>query len=158
VELPPDKAPELQAIVGMMLQLQYVREEEIPQIPTRPTPFATAVYAPLNATPVDPEVVLVRGTARQIMILAEAAGLAGVESAPGLMGRPTCAMLAVASQRGQYAGSLGCIGNRVYTNLADEEFYFALPGSKLEAVISTLETIINANEELEKFHRSRQVS
>ena len=156
VELPPEKAPELQGIVAMMVQLQYVREEEIPRIPTRTSPFRTAVYAPLDKTPVDPEVVLVRGTARQIMLLSEAAGLAGVESAPGLMGRPTCAMLPVAAQNGQTAGSLGCIGNRVYTGLADDEFYFAIPGSELEAVVDKLQTILSANAELEKFHRSRQ--
>ncbi|HEU4388982.1 MAG TPA: DUF169 domain-containing protein [Blastocatellia bacterium] len=140
----------------MMVQLQYLREEEIPRIPSRTTPFQNAVYAPLDQTPVAPEIVLIRGTARQIMLLSEAAGLAGVEAAPGLMGRPTCAMLPVAAQQGQFAGSLGCVGNRVYTALADDEFYFAIPGSRLEEVVGKLRTILEANKELEKFHRSRQ--
>ena len=52
--------------------------EEVPQIPTRKTPLRVAVYAPLAAAPVPPDVVLVRGNARQLMLLAEAAQAAGV--------------------------------------------------------------------------------
>ena len=51
--------------------------------------------------------------------------------------------------------SLGCIGNRVYTELGDEEFYYAVPGNQLAAVTSKLTTIASANRELEKYHRSR---
>jgi uncharacterized protein (DUF169 family) len=50
---------------------------------------------------------------------------------------------------------VGCIGNRVYTGLADDELYAALPGSQLDAIIQKLATIVHANRELEQFHRSR---
>jgi hypothetical protein len=51
--------------------------EDMPQIPTRLTALQVAVYAPLAAAPVPPDVVLVRGNARQVMLLAEAAQAAG---------------------------------------------------------------------------------
>jgi uncharacterized protein (DUF169 family) len=51
--------------------------------------------------------------------------------------------------------SLGCIGNRVYTGLGDDELYFAIPGAKVEEVVRKLETIIEANRILEGYHRAR---
>ena len=51
--------------------------------------------------------------------------------------------------------SLGCIGNRVYTGLADDELYYAVPGQHLAAVVEKLVTIVHANRELEKYHRAR---
>ena len=56
------------------------------------------------------------------------------------------------------AMSLGCIGNRVYTGLAEGEGYVALPASAIEAVTSRLAALQRANLELEKFHRSRQAA
>jgi uncharacterized protein (DUF169 family) len=71
------------------------------------------------------------------------------------MGRPTCAAVpeVLRTQRG--AASLGCIGNRVYTELADDELYFALPGKDLGAVVEKLAILVNANRELESYHRAR---
>ena len=51
--------------------------------------------------------------------------------------------------------SLGCIGNRVYTGLTDEELYLTIPGPRLGDVVERLATIVHANIELERFHRAR---
>jgi uncharacterized protein (DUF169 family) len=91
------------------------------------------------------------------MLLAEATQAAGVEQA-GVMGRPTCAALPVAMQTGRAALSLGCIGNRVYTELADDEMYFALPGNRVAAVAEKLASIVGANRELEKYHAGRKLA
>ena len=64
---------ELEGVSGTMVSLQYIRMEEVPGIPRREEPFGVAIYAPLAEAPVDPDVVLVRGNARQIMLVAEAA-------------------------------------------------------------------------------------
>ncbi len=58
-------------------------------------------------------------------------------------------------QSGRSATNLGCIGNRVYTELADDELYLAFAGAQLESIVQKLAVIVNANSELEKFHRSR---
>jgi uncharacterized protein (DUF169 family) len=51
--------------------------------------------------------------------------------------------------------SLGCIGNRIYTDLGDDEMYFAMPGSQANNVTEKLATIVHANKELEKYHQAR---
>jgi uncharacterized protein (DUF169 family) len=89
------------------------------------------------------------------MLLAEAAQAAGVQGDGATLGRPTCAVLPQAIETKKSASSFGCIGNRVYTGAADDEAYFAIPGDKLAALEARLAVIVNANRELEKFHRSR---
>jgi len=158
VPMPPEKQKELQGMVGTMVQLEYIRMEEIPQIPQRRRPMAVASYAPLDAATFEPDAVLVRGNARAIMLLAEAAAAAGAPVHGGVMGRPTCAFIPVTADQGQAAASAGCIGNRVYTGLRDDEMYFSIPGAHLEAVVAKLETIARANGELQTFHRNRRAA
>jgi uncharacterized protein (DUF169 family) len=155
VPMPTEKAKELEGLVGTMVGLEYIKMEEVPGIPRRARALSVAVYAPLEATPLPPAVVLVRGTARQIMLLAEAAAMAGVGPDAAVMGRPTCAAIPAAEQGGRAAVSLGCIGNRVYTGLGDGELYASLPGGKVDGIVEKLETIVHANRTLEEFHRSR---
>jgi uncharacterized protein (DUF169 family) len=142
-------------MVGTMIGLEYIRQEEIPTIPRRDAPFRVAIYAPLAEAPCAVDVVLVRGNAKQMMLIAEAAGAAGLSGDGSLMGRPTCAMIPASMQSGHVTTSLGCIGNRVYTGLGDDEFYAAIPGSKLAPLVDKLATIVTANRELESFHRMR---
>jgi uncharacterized protein (DUF169 family) len=155
IDLPLAQAQELEGLVGTMIGLEYIRQEEIPTIPRRDAPFKVALYAPLAEAPFDVDVVLVRGNAKQMMLIAEAAGAAGLSDDGALMGRPTCAMIPAAMQSGCVTTSLGCIGNRVYTGLGDDEFYAAIPGSKLALLLDKLATIVTANRELESFHRLR---
>jgi uncharacterized protein (DUF169 family) len=155
VPLSPAEQQELMGLVQTMVGLSYLKMEEVPQIPTRKTPLRVAVYAPLATSPVPPDVVLVRGNARQLMLLAEAAQAAGIAGSGATMGRPTCAVLPEAINSGRTAASFGCVGNRVYTGATDTEAYFAIPGAELGALEQSLATIVRANEELEKFHRAR---
>jgi uncharacterized protein (DUF169 family) len=156
IDLPPAQMQELQGVVGTMVSLGYIRKEEVPGIPRREASFGVAVYQPLAKATETPDVVLVRGNAKQVMLLEEAAQAAGVSGATPLMGRPTCAAIPLVMRTQQAVSSLGCIGNRVYTDLGDDEFYYALPGKHLAAVATQLETIANANRELEKYHRARK--
>ncbi len=156
VTLPADRARELEGVVGTMVGLQYLSMEEVPAIPRREEPFGVAIYAPLADAPVDPDVVLVRGNARQIMLVAEAARAAGVGHEGPTLGRPACSMIPEALRAARGNTSLGCIGNRVYTGLGDGELYFTIPGGALEAVVAKLETIVRANRELEHYHENRR--
>ena len=76
--LPPERAKELEGVVGTMVSLQYIRVAEDAALPRRKDAFSVAVYAPLALTPTPSDVVLVRGRARQIMLVAEAARAAGL--------------------------------------------------------------------------------
>jgi uncharacterized protein (DUF169 family) len=155
VELSDDERRQLMSLINTMVGLSYLRMEEIRQIPTRTAPLRIAVYAPLSLAPVAPDVVLVRGNPRQLMLLAEAAQSAGVAGTAATMGRPTCAVLPQAINSVRTAASFGCVGNRVYTGADETEAYFAIPGSKLGILEESLAAIVHANDELEKFHRGR---
>ena len=155
VALSPEEQQELMGLVQTMVSLSYLKMEEVPHIPTRKTPLKVAVYAPLASAALTPDVVLVRGTANQLMLLAEAAQAAGVAGTEATLGRPTCAVVPQAINADRTAASFGCIGNRVYTGASDTEAYFAIPGPQLRAVEDSLAVIVRANQELEKFHRSR---
>ena len=155
VTLSPAEQQDLMGLVQTMVNLSYLKMEEVPQIPTRSTPLQVAVYAPLGAAPLPPDVVLVRGTARQLMLLSEAAHAAGVAGSAATMGRPTCAVLPQAINSGRTAASFGCAGNRVYTGAGDADAYFAVPGAQLRAIEEHLAVIVRANQELEAFHRGR---
>jgi uncharacterized protein (DUF169 family) len=155
VPLSEAEQSELMGLVGTMVGLQYLKMEEVPEIPTRKTPLQVAIYAPLASVPAAPDVVLVRGNARQMMLLSEAAQAAGVAGSSPAMGRPTCAVLPQAINSARTAASFGCVGNRVYTGASEDEAYFAIPGAQLDAVEAKLAVIVRANGELEKFHRAR---
>jgi len=155
ITLPPSRAPELEQTLGFMAGLGYVRMEDVPDIPRPPRTPGAVVYAPLGDIPVEPDVVLFAGRPGRLMLLMEAAGHAGVATQPGLLGRPTCMALPAALAGGAVA-STGCIGNRVYTDLGDDEMYVAMPGRDVRRVVSSLTIIIGANNTLAEYHRDRR--
>lgn len=156
VELPDAQMEELENTLGLMGELGYISMDEVPGIPCRENLFKNAVYAPLADMPGTPDVVIVSGTPKQMMLLTEAATAAGINTENGVMGRPTCAVVPAVIQSGGTASSLGCIGNRVYTALSDDDFYFAFSGKHVDAIVEKLETILNANRALEEYHQQRQ--
>ncbi len=153
--LPPEKADEMKSVVGRMLEIGYLRAEEVGSIPHRAAPLQVAVYAPLARSPFPPDVVILSTNAKGLMLLSEAAIAAGISLPGGLMGRPTCAFIPAAIESGCVIPSFGCIGNRVYTGLGENDLYFAIPGAKLSSFITGLERIVAANRELQLFHEER---
>jgi uncharacterized protein (DUF169 family) len=155
VNLPPAKAEELQSLVGMMIEMKYLTSDEVPEIPHRTQPMQIAAYAPLDRATFAADVIVFRGNAKQIMLLSEAARAAGAFETGTAMGRPACAVLPHAIDAGASVASVGCIGNRVYTGLSDDELYLAVPAKALEGTLAKLDTILTANVQLEAFHRQR---
>ncbi|HXH28778.1 MAG TPA: DUF169 domain-containing protein, partial [Candidatus Polarisedimenticolia bacterium] len=80
---------DLERIVTMMLDLSYLTMDDVRALPRRESSLRVAVYEPLAECAGLPDVVLVRGTARQMMLLAEAAQRAGLLDGGATMGRPT---------------------------------------------------------------------
>jgi uncharacterized protein (DUF169 family) len=155
IPLPSFRAKELEGTLGLMAGLGYVRMEEIPDIPRLPSTPGVVVYAPLGESPLDPDVVIVAGRPGRLMLLLEAAGRAGVATRPGLLGRPTCMALPAALGGGAVA-STGCIGNRIYTDLGDDELYVVVAGRDLPRAAAELATIVSANGALADYHRERR--
>jgi uncharacterized protein (DUF169 family) len=156
IPLPPEREHELTGTLGLMVDIGYITMEEVPRVPRLPQTPAVAVYAPLSETPVAPDVVLVAGTPAKLMLLHEAATRAARDVLP-LLGRPTC-MAIPAALGGGVASSLGCIGNRVYTGVADDQFYTVIAGSDLNAIFDALDTIVIANARLAEYHQQRRTA
>lgn len=155
IALPPARAHELDDTLGFMTSIGYLRIEEVPSMPRLPETPGVVVYAPLGATPVDPDVVLFWGPPGKVMLLQEAAIRAGVATNLQTLGRPTCMALPAALGGGAVA-STGCIGNRVYTGLDETELYVAVAGSDLVRITAEASIVRSANATLLQYHRGRK--
>ncbi|HUI79562.1 MAG TPA: DUF169 domain-containing protein [Bryobacteraceae bacterium] len=153
--LTPERMPELEQVLGLMSGIGYIRMEEIPGVFQLPAAPRVVLYAPLGDTPVAPSVVLAAGRPGRVMMLAEAANRAGAMSKLPLLGRPTCMALPAALANGAVTSS-GCIGNRIYTEIGDDELYVVLRGTDLEKIAGEIDTIYTANQTLTEYHRERR--
>ncbi len=155
IDLPTERTQELNGVLGMMFGAGYIKPEEIPGIPRLPqTPKAIA-YAALGDSPLQPDVVLFACRASAVMLLNEAAQRAGANAQVPTLGRPTCMAIPIAVTKGATT-ELGCIGNRTYTGIGEDELYVAVPGPKLEAVSEALDTILRANEAVGEYAKGRR--
>src|ERR1700753_3055118 len=132
------RMPELQEVLGLMSNIGYIRMEEVSGVFQMDRSPAAIMYAPLGETPKPPDVVIVSGKPSQVMLVTEAATRAGEMSQLPLLGRPTCMAIPAAVSSGAVA-STGCIGNRIYTEIGDDELYVTLRGSGIERVAAELE-------------------
>ncbi|MGB2672073.1 MAG: DUF169 domain-containing protein [Candidatus Acidiferrum sp.] len=155
IALSPEREKETEQTLKMMFDLGYVKPEELPRIPRLAKAPAAIVYAPLGETPVAPDVVLFACKPAGAMLLSEAANRAGVGSGAPALGRPTCMALPASLQMGAIL-SLGCMGNRVYTGLGEEEMYFVLRGADLGAMADALGIITRANAALNEYAAGRR--
>jgi uncharacterized protein (DUF169 family) len=155
IPLSPEREKETEQTLQMMFGVGYIRPEDVPGIPRLPKTPAATVYAPLGAAPLAPSVVLFSCKPGAAMLLNEAAMRAGSGGALPPLGRPTCMALPAALEKGTVS-SLGCIGNRVYTGMGEDELYVAVPGADLEKVAAALTTIVSANNAVEQYARDRR--
>jgi uncharacterized protein (DUF169 family) len=155
IPLSAERARELPDMLQFMTGLGYLRMEEVAGIPQLPRTPGVVIYAPLGATPVDPDVVLFAGRPGRLMLLQEAAVRAGVGAPASALGRPTCMALPAALTHGLVTSG-GCIGNRVYTDLGDDELYVAVAGRDLARIAAEAETIAAANATLREHHEQRR--
>jgi len=147
---------ELGDVLKVMANLEYARDEDIALIPVLNRSPQQVVYAPLAATPLPPDVVLLFAHASQGLIIAEA--IQQVEMGiPPALGRPACAVIPQVANSGRAALSLGCCGARAYLDaLTDDVALWALPGAQLSAYVEKVEKLAKANDLLTTFHTRRR--
>ena len=155
IALSPEREKETEQTLEMMFALGYVKPEEVPQIPRLAKTPKAILYAPLGDSTGQPDVVLFAVNPAGAMLLQEAANRAGVGSGAPALGRPTCMALPASLQHGTMT-SLGCMGNRVYTGLGEDEMYVVLRGKDLPAVVAALQTIGEANVALRDYAKGRR--
>lgn len=153
--LTPERMPDLQQMLTVMNDLGYVRMEEVPGVFHLEKAPKVAIYAPLGEMPVAPSVVLASGKPGRLMMLSEAAMRAGAMSSLPLLGRPTCMAIPAAMANGAVS-STGCIGNRVYTEVGEDQLYVVLRGTDLEKIAAEIDTILTANRTLTTYHQERR--
>jgi uncharacterized protein (DUF169 family) len=155
ISLPAERQNELPQALSLMGEIGYIRMEEVGKIPTLPKQPNIISYAPLSDAPAQPDVVIFAGKPGTIMLLMEAAQRAGIAGHAPMFGRPTC-MAIPAAMQGGVASSTACIGNRVYTEIGDDDIYVAVPGMQVEKLAAELDTILAANNTLREYHRNRK--
>jgi uncharacterized protein (DUF169 family) len=118
--------------VAALLESGWVTMEVVPQIPVVTQKPGAVVYGPLDETPVDPDVILLRVNGKQLMTISDAW--------PGLRieGKPQCHIVAIAKEQGELAASVGCALSRVRTAMNVTEMTMAIPGPRLAEFAESL--------------------
>jgi uncharacterized protein (DUF169 family) len=155
ISLSADREKETEQTLKMMFDLGYVQPEEVPQIPRLAKSPQAILYSPLGEASSTPDVVLIACKPAAAMLLNEATARAGVGSGSPVLGRPTCMALPASLQHGTMT-SFGCIGNRVYTGLSEDELYIVVRGADLPKIVDALKTIGAANAALQDYAQGRR--
>jgi uncharacterized protein (DUF169 family) len=120
------------ADVQALLDTGWITEDVLPHIPAVSMRPGCITYGPLSETVVDPDVVLVRVSPKQLMMISDAW--------PGLHigGKPQCHIVAMAKEHGHVAASVGCMLSRTRTGMSPDEMTCAIPGARLAEVLEKL--------------------
>jgi uncharacterized protein (DUF169 family) len=157
IDLGAARAHELGSVLTLFAQIGYVKPEEVPHIPRWETAPTAIVYSRLADAAATPDVVVFALPPSAAMRLNEAALACGVAAGVEPLSRPTCMAIPLASGKGATM-SFGCVGNRVYTELPDSHVYMMVRGKDLGPLATSLVTIIEANAQLDAYHRGRKQS
>jgi uncharacterized protein (DUF169 family) len=108
---PSEAAPlDLQNTVEFMVENRYLREDDIPTIPTLKTSPSFVAYGPVDANAFAPDVVMVCAEPSRAMLLFEACVRAGAgDPSATLLGRPSCGAVPQAANTGRSAFSLASV-------------------------------------------------
>ena len=139
----------------MMFDLGYVRPEEVPEIPRLAKSPKAILFSPLAIPTAIPDVILFACKPAGAMLCRKPRMERELERVRPLLGRPTC-MALPASLQHETITSLGCIGNRVYTGLEDDEMYVVVRGKDIVAVAEALNMIESANAALSNYAKGRR--
>jgi uncharacterized protein (DUF169 family) len=133
--------------VAALLGSGWVTEEAVGAIPVVAERPGAVTYGPLSETPegMEPDVVLLRVNARQLMVLSDAI--------PGLRieGKPQCHIVALAKDHDTLAASVGCALSRARTGMAPDEMTCALPAGQFEDLVARVGTTAEIDSTVAKY-------
>lgn len=156
-ELPVALQEQLGGLVGKMCECGYLSPDEAARIPSVGRGSAGVVYGPLGTFPMTPDVVLMWLTPTQAMLFSEAAGSASWSTQSGrATGRPACAAIPLAMANGSAGLSLGCMGMRTFTEVADDRLLAAIPASRIDELLESLQRTMAANDEMRSFYQGHK--
>jgi uncharacterized protein (DUF169 family) len=150
-------APQLEDTVKFMVSSEYLQMEEVAGIPTLDKSPAYICYGPAETATFAHQLILIAAKPAAAMFIYESALRAGAGNAlANILGRPACAVLPLASKTGLASLSLGCMGNRTFTGLPDEELYVCIPSGHWSKVLAKSIEIGRANAAMKQFYQDRQ--
>jgi uncharacterized protein (DUF169 family) len=155
--LPPERTEELERAFSQLTSSGYIKMEEISSIPRLKQVPRAVIYSPLGNTPTDPDLVIFVTHPMQAMVLQEAALRTGIGLQLSAFGRPTCMSVPTVLNQ-EMVTSAGCLANRVYTGLAEDELYVLVPGKILQKIAEAVVGIAESNAKITAFHRERRKS
>ena len=119
--------------VAALMESGWVTMDMVPHIPTVTKKPGAITYGPLSETAIDPDVVLVRLTAKSLMVLSDAL--------PGLRveGKPQCHIVAAAKEQNEVVASVGCALSRVRTGMPSTDHTCAIPAGRLAEVVEAVQ-------------------
>ena len=157
IDLPADRAHELENTVHFMVAHRYLDLSELPGIPRLPVAPGAVAYAPVDQARFTPDVVVMAVKPGQAMMVCEAALKAGAGDAmASTLGRPSCALLPLVHTSGRTALTFGCKGNRTFTGTPDEELYVAVPGAAWSKVVEKLAEVLEANAVMSDYYAAQK--
>ena len=156
IGLPADRANELPATIGFMVETRYLDAAEVPGIPTLDRAPAAVAYAPAASDAFKADVVL--------LALTPAAVDAGVRG--GAEGRhraghrrslqpPELRDPAGVRQTELVSISFGCRGNRTFTTVGDDEMYVAIPGARWDDFVDRLIEVQRSNLTMGNYYQAQ---
>ncbi|MFP3915807.1 MAG: DUF169 domain-containing protein, partial [Actinomycetota bacterium] len=125
--------------VAALLDVGWVTMEAFSGVAALTRNPQAITYGPLGESADQPDVVLLRLRPRQMMELGDAVAVE-------FSGKPQCQILPRAAEAGTIAASMGCALSRARTGMGDDELTVAIPGHRVEEVVSALEPVTRADE------------
>lgn len=145
--LPDDHAEALEKSFASFKSTYPIVMDDIRAVPRSTNNPSVVIYSPLGETPVEPDIVVLVVRPLQAMFLQEAAMRRRIAVNVAPFGRPTCMSLhSVMDDKA--VTSAGCMGNRVYNALGDDEMYMLLPGRLLKKITDEVQAIATSNTRL----------
>lgn len=145
-------------LVGTMTGMGYISQDEVANIPTVPGEKSGIVYGPLESFPLPPDAVLLWVSPAEAMLLDESNGgsrwTADRVGVPAF-GRPSCAAIGAALERGGPTLSLGCSGMRLFTGVDAGLQLAVLPRPALAGLVESLAAVTAANAQMRTYYEGR---
>ena len=148
---------ELGRVLKVMADMEYVREEDVPNIPVLAQETKHVVYAHLAETPLPPDVVILFVHSQQGLVITEA--VQQVEPAvPLAMGRPACAVIPPGGQHRPGRPEPGLLRRPGLPRCAFRPTSRSgpFPAARSSATPNGLPALARANNVLGKFHTLRR--
>ena len=117
----------------------WVSAEEAIQLPFVKQRYNYISYGPLASTTINPDVILIRISAFQAMVIHDAFNDVTI------VNKPQCHIIPISKEQNKLAMSTGCILSRVRTGMSPDELTCTIPAQQLEEILEKLKGRRQAN-------------